>query len=192
MLSLANEKGQIQGVVPHLVPSGLTHLQYADDTLILIQHKELDVANLKFLLMCFEDMSGLKINYHKSEVIVMGATLDEQRRVASMLNDKLGTIPFISLGLPVSDRKLTVEQSKFLVQKLTAKVEPWVGRFLSSGGRLILTNSCLDNLPIYIMGFFLLQESVHANTSRKKPTTGEPNLATAGELVGRQWYYRQS
>ena len=137
MISLANEKGQIQGVVPHLVPSGLTHLQYADDTLILIQHKELDVANLKFLLMCFEDMSGLKINYHKSEVIVMGATLDEQRRVASMLNDKLGTIPFISLGLPVSDRKLTVEQSKFLVQKLTAKVEPWVGRFLSSGGRLI-------------------------------------------------------
>ncbi|KAK1694221.1 hypothetical protein QYE76_010918 [Lolium multiflorum] len=51
---------------------GIKHLKYADDTLILIQGSDEDIANLKFLLMCFEDMSGLKINYHKSEVFVLG------------------------------------------------------------------------------------------------------------------------
>jgi hypothetical protein len=32
ILSKAKEKGHIKGVVPHLVPGGITHLQYADDT----------------------------------------------------------------------------------------------------------------------------------------------------------------
>jgi hypothetical protein len=36
MLSKAGEAGHIFGVVPHLVPGEVSHLQYADDTLILI------------------------------------------------------------------------------------------------------------------------------------------------------------
>ena len=74
ILSKASVAGHIQGVVPHLIPRGLTHLQYADDTMIMIQKSDLAVANLKFLLICFELLSGLKINFHKSEVIVMGCS----------------------------------------------------------------------------------------------------------------------
>jgi hypothetical protein len=55
MLTRANAAGHIKGVVPHLVPGGITHLQYADDTLILIQHDEEPLINLKFLLLCFEE-----------------------------------------------------------------------------------------------------------------------------------------
>jgi hypothetical protein len=72
ILSAAMLAGHIHGLVLDLIPGGISHLQYADDTLILIQNSDEDIANLKFLLMCFEDMSGLQINYHKSEVIFMG------------------------------------------------------------------------------------------------------------------------
>ena len=34
MLSAAREVGEIRGLVPHLVEGGLTHLQYADNTII--------------------------------------------------------------------------------------------------------------------------------------------------------------
>jgi hypothetical protein len=162
ILSAAASAGHINGLVPHLLPGGITHLQYADDTLILIQGSDEDIANLKFLLMCFEDMSGLKINYHKSEVFVLGQRISERNVIANKLNCKLGNFPFIYLGLPISDRKLTLEQWLFLVRKLAAKIEPWVGRLLSSGGRLILSNSCLDNLPIFAMGLFLLHDGIHA------------------------------
>ena len=37
-----------------------------------------------------------------------------------------------------------------------------MGRLLSSGGRLILSNACLDALPTFSMGLFLLQDGVHA------------------------------
>jgi hypothetical protein len=98
--------------------------------------------------MCFEDMSGLKINFHKSEVIVLDAQAEEQASIANKFNCKQGAFPFIYLGLPISDRKLSLEQWLFLVRRLASKLEPWLGRLLSSGGRLVLSNSCLDNLPM--------------------------------------------
>jgi hypothetical protein len=51
MLVRASEAGHIQGVVPHLIPGGVTHLQYADDTMILIEPSELGIGNLKLLLL---------------------------------------------------------------------------------------------------------------------------------------------
>jgi hypothetical protein len=59
-------------VIPHLIEGGLTHLQYADDMIIFLSLDEQTILNTNFLLYCFEDMSGLKINYQKSEVLVMG------------------------------------------------------------------------------------------------------------------------
>jgi hypothetical protein len=53
-------------VVGHLVPKGgVTHLQYAYDIMILVERSDLDVTNLKFLLLCFEMMSGFKINFDR-------------------------------------------------------------------------------------------------------------------------------
>jgi hypothetical protein len=51
-------------------------------------------------------MSGLSINFDKSEVHVMGMTNPEQRRVANMLNCRLGQFPMKYLGFPVSDKPL--------------------------------------------------------------------------------------
>jgi hypothetical protein len=46
--------------------------------MIMVEGSELDLVNLKFLLLCFEAMSGLKINFDKSEVVVMGFEPEEQ------------------------------------------------------------------------------------------------------------------
>jgi hypothetical protein len=45
----AREAGHIQGVVPHLIPGGVSHLQYADDTMILVQNSPESLINLKFI-----------------------------------------------------------------------------------------------------------------------------------------------
>jgi hypothetical protein len=100
--------GHIHGVIPHLLPGGITHLKYADETMILIQKDDLSITNLKFLLFCFKLLSGLKINYHKSEVIVMGVTPQERAKVACLLNCQEGKFPFKYLGFTMSDKKLTI------------------------------------------------------------------------------------
>jgi hypothetical protein len=162
MLARASEAGHIRGVVPHLIPGGVTHLQYADDTMVLIEPSDLGIANLKFLLLCFENMSGLKINFDKSEVMLTGVNEGERSRLANLLNCRLGKFPMKYLGLPVSDAPLRVADWGFLPDKVGHRVDPWQGLFLSSAGRLELTNSCLSSLPMFAMGIYLLHDTTHS------------------------------
>jgi hypothetical protein len=73
LIDAATRSGHLRGVVPHLIQGGVTHLQYANDTIPLLALDDSCIANLKFLLIAFEILSGLKINFLKSEIIVMGA-----------------------------------------------------------------------------------------------------------------------
>ncbi|WVZ90615.1 hypothetical protein U9M48_036900 [Paspalum notatum var. saurae] len=47
------------------------------------------------------------------------------------------------------------------------RLDPWKGKHLSSGGRLVLTNSCLSSLHMYMMGFYLLTGGKGANNNTK-------------------------
>ena len=63
---------QIDGVVNHLVDGGLSILQYADDMILFIDHDLEKARNLKLILSAFEQISGLKINFHRSELFCFG------------------------------------------------------------------------------------------------------------------------
>ena len=64
------------GIVPHLVDDGLSILQYADDTIIFMKNNLEHAKNMKLLLCAFEQLSGLKINFHKSELFCYGTARD--------------------------------------------------------------------------------------------------------------------
>ena len=76
LIAWAKDDGQVEGVIPHLVDSGLSILQYANDTVIFMSHDMGKAINMKFLLCVFEQLSGLKINFHKSEIFCFGKAKD--------------------------------------------------------------------------------------------------------------------
>ena len=111
MLALLTERakkdGQIKGVVPHLVDNGLSNLQYADD-IILFMHHNVDLAkNMKLLLCVFEQLSGLKINFFKSEVFCYGQAKQFEQVYAQLFGCGLGQYPFRYLGIPMHHKRLT-------------------------------------------------------------------------------------
>ena len=55
-------------------------LQYADDTIFLLQDDEESAMNLKFTLTAFEQMFGLTINFHKSESNLFGEAVNKAAR----------------------------------------------------------------------------------------------------------------
>ena len=63
IMTKARTKGRIMGVALNLVEGGITHLQYPDDTVILMDNDSQTLSNMKFLLYCFEWLTGLRINY---------------------------------------------------------------------------------------------------------------------------------
>jgi hypothetical protein len=66
---------------------------------IFLALDEQSIIFTKFLLCCFEDMSGLKINYQKSEVLVIGGSEEDQTKVAGMFNCNIGHLPMKYLGV---------------------------------------------------------------------------------------------
>jgi hypothetical protein len=54
LMSKADTQGKIKGVLSHLIPEGITHIQYADDTILMIEGDDSSILHLKFILYCFE------------------------------------------------------------------------------------------------------------------------------------------
>jgi hypothetical protein len=161
LMDKAVEKGLIRGILDNVIEKGISHIQYADDTVLMIDGSDKSIINLKILLYCFEWLSGLKINYHKSEVVFFGISQAEKERKINMMNCKLGELPVKYLGIPVSDKVIGSRAFQIIPNRMLKRLDPWKGKFMTLGGKLILTNSCLTNLPMYIMGFYMLPKGVH-------------------------------
>jgi hypothetical protein len=79
----------------------LTHLQFADDTLIIGEKSWLHVRSMRAVLLLFEEVSGLKVNFHKSMLTGVNIPNSWLSATASMMNCQRGLIPFVYLGLPI-------------------------------------------------------------------------------------------
>ena len=78
IIGRAKQHGHVEGLVPHLVDGGVSILQYADDTILFMEHDLAKARNMKLILCLFEQLSGLKINFHKSELFCFGKAKDEE------------------------------------------------------------------------------------------------------------------
>ena len=94
LIARAKEAAQIEGVIPHLIQDGLSILQYADDTILFISHGLKKAANMKLLLSTFEQLSGLKINFHKSEIFCFGRANEHEQTYSQLFGCDIGKLPF--------------------------------------------------------------------------------------------------
>lgn len=154
LIGRAKEKGQVGGLIPHLVDGGVSILQYTDDTILFMEHDMAKARNMKLILCIFEQLPGLKINFHKSELFYFGRAKDEQERYKQMFGCELGSLPFSYLGIPIHHRKLSNKEWKCIEDRFEKKLSSWKGKLLSYGGRLILINSVLTSMPMFLLSFF--------------------------------------
>src|SRR5438132_4841094 len=106
LIARAKDDDQFRGVVPHLVDDGLSILQYADDTIIFTENNLEQANNMKLLLCAFEQLSGLKINFHKSELFCFENAKNFQVEYSNIFGCDVGALPFRYLGIPMFHRKL--------------------------------------------------------------------------------------
>jgi hypothetical protein len=150
LINRAKTDGQIRGVIPHLVDDGLSILQYADATIIFLDHDLEQAKNLKLLLCAFEQLSGLKINFHKSEVFCYGA--------AGKMESFYTSLRY--LGIPMHHRQLLNSEWSKVKERFQQKLSCWKAKYLSYGGRLVLLNSVLSSLPMFMISFFEVPKGV--------------------------------
>ncbi|WVZ91755.1 hypothetical protein U9M48_037881 [Paspalum notatum var. saurae] len=159
IINRAKSEGKVNGVIPHLVEDGLFILQYADDTVIFLDH-DLEKANMKVFLCLFEKLSGLKINFHKSEIFCFGQAKECENDYSELFGCRLGSFPFRYLGLSMHYRKLRNSDWRHIEERFKKRRIGWKGKLLSVGGRLVLINSVLSSLPMFMLSFFAIPKGI--------------------------------
>lgn len=72
MVSKAALADMVRGFKPAPHAPLISYLQFADDTIIFCKADEDQVKNVKTILLCFEAVSGMKVNFFKSELLGEG------------------------------------------------------------------------------------------------------------------------
>ena len=62
-------------------------------------------------------MSGLSINFHKSDIYLFGEAVDKTDLYQEILTCALGKMPLKYLGLPVSDKRIRNKMWKMLLKR---------------------------------------------------------------------------
>jgi hypothetical protein len=98
----------------------------------------------------------LKINFTKSEVILINGDENKCVQMADLFKCQIGLFPIKYLGVPVSPSKLHVKDWNPLVEKNEKKLAVWRGGTMSIAGKTTLINSSLTNTSIYQLSMYLL------------------------------------
>lgn len=160
LLSRALDMDLIKGVKIGAGGVVLTHLQVADDSILLCEAEVLEVKNLKRILRCFELLSGLRINYHKSVVSGVGVSVESMNEFASVLNCKVKRLPIKYLGLPFGANPSRKATWRPVLDKVRTKLVGWKMRLLSFAGRFSLIKSVLFSLPMYYLSLYKMPQGV--------------------------------
>jgi len=68
------------------------------------------------------------------------------------------------LGVPLTDKPLHKDIWEPVLNKLTNNIHKWTNKALNLGGRLILTKTILQSIPIYMLSAIPAPASVMTNT----------------------------
>nr|GEY06840.1 putative RNA-directed DNA polymerase, eukaryota, reverse transcriptase zinc-binding domain protein [Tanacetum cinerariifolium] len=197
----AVEKGIFKGVVVGENKVSISHLQYADDTIFFGEWNKENAKTLMYILKCFEESFGLKVNYSKSKVYGIDVTERELSDMARWMGRGIGDFLFTYLGLLIRENmrrvkawctmeekfknRLGIGRQKrrygmFSVKELARLIEEKVLRVESDGEETIWNNLVPKKLTFSFGG--LLEEDFRFVTKFSNVEVGDVNFFTIGEI----------
>ena len=92
-----------------------------------------------------------------------GAAKEMEDIYTDLFGCNAGEYPFRYLGIPMHHRQLLNSEWNKVEERFEKKLSYWKAKYLPYGGRLVLLNSVLSSLPMYMMSFFEIPKGVLKN-----------------------------
>lgn len=99
LISRAVEQGLFEAIEMGRDKVQISHLQYADDTILLGAGNMNNAWAMRYILKNFKFLSGLKVNYNKCSLLGVNIQRDRLEAIASVLGCTVGEFPFSYLGI---------------------------------------------------------------------------------------------
>lgn len=152
LLQILVNKASSQGLLKAPIPQDENEfpiIQYADDTLLILQVDAGQLFFLKALLNSYETASGLKVNYTKSQMIPINVS-SERKHLAHTFGCQVGSLPFTYLGLPMGTTKPRIDDLSPIMDRVERKLSA-CSTWLSYSGRLQMVNSAITPIVTYTL-----------------------------------------
>jgi Reverse transcriptase (RNA-dependent DNA polymerase) len=130
----AQQQGFIKGVVIDITNIQIMNLHFANDTLLFLEASAYVIHALRWILIGFKNLSDMKINFLKYEMIPLNLNENEGKQLASNFECKIGSLPISYLCIPLHWKTLTASDWQFLIDKIEHKLQRWKEKLLSMGG----------------------------------------------------------
>lgn len=119
LLQDANDKGAISGIITSPSSPRISHLLFADNSLIFCKADELNCLNIKRMLMLYEEASSESINFNKSAMIFSPSiNTDRGNYLSNLLGIKMKESLDSYLGLPASFSRSKSKDFQYIVDKV--------------------------------------------------------------------------
>ena len=157
LLFQAEVEGRLHGVSICKRAPRISHLLFADDSLLFCQATQKEVNEVNGVLQTYASASGQCINLEKSSVLFSSNTLETQKEWTKATLGVKEVEYFESyLGLPTFIGRAKYQTFAFIKDRVWKKLQGWKGKLLSRAGKEVLIKAVAQSIPTYTMGVFQL------------------------------------
>ena len=139
----------------------VSHLLFADDSLILMRADAANANSLRRALDNYCAASGQLVSEAKSSIFFSPCTpVETQVKVCTALNIMAEAITDKYLGLPPIVGIDRSDCFQHLIDRVLCRIRGWKEKLLSVGGREVLLKAVIQAIPSYAMSVFKLPKQV--------------------------------
>ena len=155
LLAREEELGRLHGVSICRSAPSISHLLFADDSLVFCQAKQEEVKMTSDVLYLYAMASGQCINFEKSYVYFSSNTSRVQKDSIKNVLRVREVEKFESyLGLPTLIGRSKYQAFSFLKERVWKKIQGWKGKLLSKAGKEVLIKAVAQSIPTCVWEFF--------------------------------------
>ncbi|GAA0168214.1 reverse transcriptase [Lithospermum erythrorhizon] len=133
---------------------------FADDMFIMSSIDEVSLQCIKSVLKEFGELAGLVPNMEKSNIFVARGNVEVAKNLSRFMNIPIGILSLRYLGVPLTANKMSRNNCKVLVDKITERLQGRKVKLLSYVGKVQLICSMLQGITQYWASIILVLKSV--------------------------------
>jgi hypothetical protein len=141
---------------------GISHLLFADDSLLFFQANPQQAGIIKKALNLYERCTGQSLSIGKCSILFSSFTPKvRQTEIKNMLGVQHSTFEEKYLGFPTPEGRMKAEKFQLVKEKFTKRLGGWNENHMAMGAKENLIKSMAQALATYIMSIFILPVGFH-------------------------------